>query len=68
MQNFDPKEPRTYVNIERIPNADHEAYELQCQPNFADIDLVRVPAVEPKDLRVGIINKLGARVSGVMCK
>lgn len=67
MRQFEPAKPRTLVRIDQVNDEDEpESYQIQCQPNLADLDLVRGPAVEPKDIRVGIINPLGSRVSGVL--
>ena len=58
--------PRTFVKIEQIDQTDE--YKVECQSNLTDLELVSGPAIEPNNIRVGIINPLGRRVSGVQCK
>lgn len=65
----EPK-PRTYVQIEPVVNDPESevvnSYTVSSVPNLSDHVLVRGPAIQPEDIKIGWANSLGIRTSGVL--
>nr|CAG4647266.1 EOG090X0AGI [Megafenestra aurita] len=65
----EPK-PRTYVQIEPVVNDPESevvnSYSVSSVPNLSDHVLVRGPAIQPEDIKIGWANSLGIKTSGVL--